>query len=65
MKHVYRKTLKIKYNDNLFQVIVREDNKKGFLKVIKDGSIEKYEYPSAQEFLHLSSFVNTRNRIKF
>lgn len=65
MKHIYKKTLKIKYNDNLFQVIVREDNKKGFLKIIDDGNETKYVYPTAQEFLHLSSFMNTANRIKF
>ncbi|HPZ23743.1 MAG TPA: hypothetical protein PLB45_03085 [Bacilli bacterium] len=65
MKHVYKKTYKIEYNKSLFQVVVREDKGVGFFKIIVDGNETKYEYPSAFEFLHLSSLVNTNNRIKF
>lgn len=65
MKHVYKKLSKIKYNNNLFQIVVREDKKIGFFKIIVDGKTEKYEYPSAQEFLHLSSVINVNNQIKF
>lgn len=62
---VYRKDKMIKHKDSIFQVIIRDDNKKGFLKVIVDGDDTKYEIPSAIEFLKLSSFVNTSNKIKF
>lgn len=62
---IYKKDLIIKHKDNLFQVIVRNDNKKGFLKIVQDEEGVKYEYPSAVEFLKLSSFVNVENRIKF
>lgn len=65
MKYVYKKSLRIKYNNNFFQMIVREDNQKGFLKIVNVDGVEKYEYPTAQEFLHLSSFINPNNRIKF
>lgn len=66
MKHVYLKTYKISYNNSLFQVLVRNDKRVGFLKVNYDkNGEEKYSMPSAQEFLHLSSVVNVNNRIKF
>jgi hypothetical protein len=66
MKHIYRKTYKISYNNSLFQVLVRNDKSVGFLKVNVDSNgIEKYSLPSAQEFLHLSSVVNVNNAIKF
>lgn len=65
MKHVYKKSSMIKYNNKMFQIIIREDNSKGFLKVLENGNEKKFEYPTAHEFLHLSSFVNINNRIKF
>ena len=63
--HIYKKDKLIKHKNNTFQIIVREDNKKGFLKVVDNGKETKYEYPTAIEFLQLSSFVNVYNRIKF
>ena len=63
--HIYKKGIKIKHKKDVFQIIVGEDNKKGFLKVVDDGKEIKYEYPTAIEFLKLSSFMNTENRIKF
>lgn len=63
MKHEFKKARKIKYNNNLFQIIIRDDNKIGFLKIV-DGK-DKFAYPTAQEFLHLSSVLNTTNSIKF
>lgn len=63
--HIYRKDKRIKHKNDTFQIIVREDNKKGFLKIVDDGKEIKYEYPTAIEFLKLSSFINTDNRIKF
>ena len=66
MKGIYLKTYKINYKNNLFQVLVRTDKSVGFLKISYDESgNEKYELPSAMEFLHLSSVVNTNNKIKF
>lgn len=65
MKHRYQLSKKIKYNNNLFQIVVREDEKIGFLKIIDNGNVIKYQYPSAQEFLHLNSVVNINNGIKF
>ena len=58
-------TSKIKYNNQIFQIVLREDNKMGFFKIVVDGIETKYEYPTAQEFLHLSSVVNIQNKIKF
>lgn len=66
MKHIYRKTFKMSYNNHLFQVIVREDKSVGFLKIIDNkGKESTYEYPSAQEFLHLSSLLDNNSIIKF
>lgn len=65
MKHIYKKATKIKYNNSLFQIIVRDDNQYGFLKIVEDGKEVKYEYPSAQEFLHLTSCLNPTNKIQF
>ena len=62
---VYKKDKRIKHKNNIFQVIIRDDNKKGFLKIVQDGNDTKYEYPTAIEFLQLSSFINVNNRIKF
>ncbi len=65
MKHTYKKGVKIKYNNQLFQVLIRDDNSYGFLKITKKDDKEEYEIPSAKEFLHLSSFMLPNNRIKF
>lgn len=62
---VYRKREKIKYNNQFFQIIERNDKKLGFLKIKYEGDNVIYEYPTAYEFLHLSSFMNKKNRIKF
>lgn len=62
---VYKKDIVIEFNNSLFQVIIRKDNKKGFLKIIDDGTKISYKYPTAIEFLKLSSIVNVDNRIKF
>lgn len=65
MVGVYKKREKIKYKNQLFQIIERKDKKLGFLKIVVDGEKTEYEYPTAYEFLHLSSFMNKKNRIKF
>lgn len=65
MKHIYKKARKIKYNNNLFQIVIRDDSKIGFFKIIKDGENELLTYPTAKEFLHLSSVINVSNSIKF
>lgn len=66
MKHVYRKTFKISYNNNVFQVLVRDDKNVGFLKITYDDNNNiKYVYPSAFEFLHLRSLLEKDNLIKF
>ena len=66
MYYIYRKTYKISFNNSIFQVLVRNDKKVGFLKLTysEDGN-QKYVLPSAFEFLHLSSVVNNNNKIKF
>lgn len=64
-KHVYKKGSRIKYNNQTFLVLVRDDNQTGFLKIVYNGDKEEYQYPTAHEFLHLSSFMNVDNRIKF
>ena len=61
----YKKGIIVKYNDNLYQTIIREDNKYGFLKIVVDGDSVKYETPTAMEFLKLSSLMNKDNKIKF
>ena len=56
--YLYRKTYKINYNNNIFQVYLRNDNKVGFLKVLKDkDGNETYRLPSAVEFINLSRVV--------
>lgn len=64
MKHIYKKSSKIKYNNKIFRILVRDDKKLAFLRIVGTGKKEKYEMPTAQEFLHLSSCF-TNNRIKF
>lgn len=63
--NAYKKREKIKYKNQLFQIIERNDKKLGFLKIKQVGDELSYEYPTAYEFLHLSSFMNKKNRIKF
>ena len=63
-KSTYQKSLKIKYNNNIFRVLIRNDKKLGFLKIVDENN-ETYEYPSAFEFLHLTSFMNPKNSFKF
>lgn len=65
MKHIYKKARKIKYNNKIFQILIRDDNKIAFLKIDTSNNKEEYQYPTAQEFLHLSSVLNTNNCIKF
>ncbi len=65
MKHIYKKARIIKYNNNLFQIVIRDDYKIGFFKIIKKGEYEEYTFPTAKEFLHLSSVLNVTNSIKF
>lgn len=65
MKHEFKKARKIKYNNNIFQIVIREDAKVGFYKIINNGNKEKYILPTAKEFLHLSSVINVSNSIKF
>ncbi len=62
---VYKKREKIKYKNQLFQIIERNDKKIGFLKIVYEDERMTYQYPTAYEFLHLSSFMNKKNRIKF
>lgn len=62
---VYKKREKIKYKNQLFQIIERNDKKLGFLKIVREDEKMTYQYPTAYEFLHLSSFMNKKNRIKF
>ena len=57
----YKKLQVIKNKNKTFQVLLREDQKLAFLQIIEK---DKYAYPTAQEFLHLSSVMN-KNRIKF
>ena len=66
MNYIYRKTYKISFNNSIFQVLVRNDKKVGFLKLSynEDGN-QEYKLPSAFEFLHLSSVVHVKNKIKF
>ena len=64
MKHIYKKTIKLRYNNQIFQVLVRDDHKFAFLNIV-DKDAQKYSYPTAHEFLHLSSMLNINNRIKF
>lgn len=65
MRHVYSKSSKIKYNNQLFRIFIRSDRKYAFMRIKMVGDKETYEYPTAQEFLHLTSVMNTHNRIKF
>lgn len=65
MKNIYKKARKIKYNNNLFQIVIRSDNKIGFFKIINIDDKEKLILPTAKEFLHLSSVLNVSNSIKF
>lgn len=62
---VYKKREKIKYKNQLFQIIERNDKRIGFLKIVYEDEKMTYQYPTAYEFLHLSSFMNKKNRIKF
>lgn len=65
MKYNYKNGSKIKYNNRLFQIIIRDDNKIGFYRIEIDKDAIRLVYPTAQEFLHLSSVINVKNNIKF
>jgi len=57
--------LKYEANDEVCLGIERNDKKLGFLKIVYEDENMTYQYPTAYEFLHLSSFMNKKNRIKF
>lgn len=64
-KSTFQKSLKLEYNKNIFRVLIRNTDKKlGFLKIVNEEKNE-YEYPTAFEFLHLTSFMNPQNEFKF
>lgn len=65
MKYKYKVARKIKYNNKIFQILIRDDNKIAFLRIDNKNGEYRYEYPTAQEFLHLSSFLNVSNGVKF
>ena len=56
MVGVYKKREKIKYKNQLFQIIERKDKKLGFLKIVVDG--EKTEY----EGIRIAERENNANR---
>ena len=58
-KHVYKRGSRIKYNNQMFQIVIRDDNSYGFLKIVVDKDKEKYEYPNAIEFINLSKLVKS------
>lgn len=62
MKYIFRRAYKVNYNNTLYQVLVRNDNKIGFLKISydEDGN-QVFNIPSAIEFLNLSNLVNKYN----
>ncbi|MCX4249285.1 MAG: hypothetical protein OSJ65_05940 [Bacilli bacterium] len=65
MKNIYKKARKIKYNNSIFQIIIRDDYKIGFFKIVNIDEKEILTLPTAKEFLHLSSVLNVKNGIKF
>ncbi len=65
MQFKYKNASKIRYNNKLFQIVIRNDNKIGFYRIEKKNEIVKLVIPSAQEFLHLYSVLNVGNKIKF
>ena len=62
-KHLYKRGSRIKYNNQMYQLVIREDNSFGFLKIVLDKDKEKYEYPSAIEFLNLSKLLKIKGVI--
>ena len=59
MKYIFRRTYKVNYNNSLYQVLLRNDNKIGFLKISYDEEGNQvFNMPSAIEFLNLSYLIN-------
>ena len=58
-KHLYTRGSRIKYKNDTYQLIIRDDKKYGFLKIVFDDNKEKYEYPSAIEFINLSKLIKS------
>ncbi|MBR6072794.1 MAG: hypothetical protein IKP76_00535 [Bacilli bacterium] len=56
--YLFRRTYKVNYNNNIFQVLLRNDNKVGFLKITydEDGN-QVFTMPSAFEFINLSRMI--------
>ena len=62
---LYRKSFKINYNNNIFQVLFRNDNKVAILKVNYDeAGNQTYSMPTAMEYLSLTAFVNLKEKYK-
>lgn len=60
--NIYKKGVKLEYNNNIFQTVIGKDNKIGFFKITTDG---KYVFPTAIELLHLNSYINPDLLFKF
>ncbi len=60
-KHLYTRGSRIKYNNQMYQLIIRDDKSMGFLKIVVDNNKEKYEYPSAIEFINLSKLLKVKD----
>lgn len=57
----YDELMKVKYKNQIYRIIRRNDNKFGFLKINKNN---EYILPSSFEYLKLNSKLS-KNRIKF
>ncbi len=63
-KHVYTRGSRIIYKNQMYQVVIRDDNELGFLKIVVDNNKEQYKYPSAIEFLGLSKLIKEKGIVK-
>lgn len=59
-KHLYKRGSRVKYKNQIYQLVIRDDNELGFLKIIVEKDKEKYEYPTAIEFLNLSKLIKEK-----
>ena len=56
--YLFRRTYKVNYNNNIVQVLLRNDNKIEFLKITYDEEGNQVlTMPSAFEFINLSRIV--------
>ncbi len=61
----YRKILRVKYQNKIFDIFVDEEHKKHFLEVRIENNQEHYYYPNLKDYVALNNIYNISDNILY